>query len=157
MSPHFTIWKKSCKWSENFELSIFLDKSKKIGSNFLVQLASQISENNIQEFLIGAQFPKFKNQIWIPEIFLTFFVGRIKPRCALLFNLYFNSFQSYISLSPPIFNFYKTESTLTLRALFWVQFSAYHALRTAHKKTLFVLTLPNVQKTVFKSGFTMLV
>ena len=58
---------------------IFLDKSEKIGSDFLVQLAGQISEKNIQEFLIGSQFPKFQNQIQILEIFLTFFVGRIKP------------------------------------------------------------------------------
>ena len=36
----------------------FLEKSKKIGFNFLVQLAGQISENNIQEFLIGSQFEK---------------------------------------------------------------------------------------------------
>ena len=34
--------------SENFEPSIFLDKSKKIGCNCLVQLAGQISESNIQ-------------------------------------------------------------------------------------------------------------
>ena len=59
---------------------IFLDKSEKNGSDFLVQLAGQISENNIQKFLVGSQFPKFKNQIQIPEIFQTFFVGRIKPR-----------------------------------------------------------------------------
>ena len=56
-----------------------MNKSEKIRSNFLVQLAGQISENNIQEFLKGSQFPKFRNRIQIPEIFLTFFVGRIKP------------------------------------------------------------------------------
>ena len=39
--------------SENFEPSNFLEKSKKISSDFLVQLAGQISENKIQEFLIG--------------------------------------------------------------------------------------------------------
>ena len=32
---------------------IFLEKSEKIRSDFLVQLAGQISENKIQEFLIG--------------------------------------------------------------------------------------------------------
>ena len=46
--------------SENFEPSIFLDNSEKIGSNFLVQLAGQISENNIKIFLVGSQ-PK----IWL--------------------------------------------------------------------------------------------
>ena len=69
--------------SENCEPSNFLNKSEKIGSSFLVQLAGQISEINIQKCLIGSQFPKFKNWIRIPEIFLTFFVGKIKPRSAL--------------------------------------------------------------------------
>ena len=59
---------------------IFWDKSPpKIGSNFLVQLAGQISENNIQEFLVGSQYPKTENLVRNPEISLTFFVGRIKP------------------------------------------------------------------------------
>ena len=58
---------------------IFLEKSEKIRSDFLVQLAGQISENKIQEFLIGQNFPKIKNRIQILEIFPIFFVGRIKP------------------------------------------------------------------------------
>ena len=45
-----------------------------------MQLAGQISENNIQEFLVGSQYPKSENLVRNPEIFLTFFVGRIKPR-----------------------------------------------------------------------------
>ena len=36
---------------------IFWDKSEKIWCNLLVQLAGQISENNIQEFLVGSHYP----------------------------------------------------------------------------------------------------
>ena len=70
LSEDFSVIKKKSGFNPT-------NKNSKI--QFLVKLAGQISENNIQEFLIGSQFPKFKNQIQIPEIFLTFFVGRIKP------------------------------------------------------------------------------
>ena len=67
--------------SENFEPSIIQNK---IGSNFLVQLAGQISENNIQEFLIGSQIEKlgriFQKLDPNSRNFSDFFVGRIKPR-----------------------------------------------------------------------------
>ena len=39
---------------------------------FWVPLADQISENNIQDFLVGLQFPKSENLVTNPEIFLTF-------------------------------------------------------------------------------------
>ena len=53
-------------------------QTKNLRSNFLVQLAGQISENNIQECLVGSQTPKTKNLVRYPKNFLTFF-GRIKP------------------------------------------------------------------------------
>ena len=58
---------------------IILDKSKKIESNFLLQLAGQISENNIQEFLVRSQYPKPENLVKIPEIFLTFLLVGSSP------------------------------------------------------------------------------
>ena len=44
-----------------------------------MQVAGLISDNNIQEFLVGSQYPKSENLVRNPEVFLTFFVGRIKP------------------------------------------------------------------------------
>ena len=38
-----------------------------------MQLAGQIFENNIQELLVGSQYPKSENLVRNPEIFLTFF------------------------------------------------------------------------------------
>ena len=46
--------------SEDFETSNFFGKIlQKFGSNFLVHLAGQISENSILEFLKGSQFKKW--------------------------------------------------------------------------------------------------
>ena len=52
----------------------------------MLQLAGQISENKIQEFLVGLQNPKTKNLVRYPEIFLTFFVGRIRPLVSWVYH-----------------------------------------------------------------------
>ena len=44
-----------------------------------MQLAGKNPKNNIQNFLVGSQYPKSENLVRNPEIFLAFFVGRIKP------------------------------------------------------------------------------
>ena len=48
---------------ENFEPSNVYEKIKIYGPNFLVQLADQIYENNIEEFLIGSQYGKLSRII----------------------------------------------------------------------------------------------
>ena len=44
-----------------------------------MQLAGQNSENNIQEFLVGSQYPKSENLVRNPEIFLTFLLVGLSP------------------------------------------------------------------------------
>ena len=56
-----------------------LNNLEKIGSNFLVQLAGQISENNIQEFLVGSQYPESKNLVRNPKKISLFLLVGLSP------------------------------------------------------------------------------
>ena len=67
------------------------EKSEKNRALFLVQLAGQISENNIHEFLIGSQYEKMGSNIMLtqnlvknPKMFLTFLFVGLRPIDAII-------------------------------------------------------------------------